>query len=153
MRLRYLILVLLLVPLFAATAGAIYMEGQAPQVDDGNAYLLAASTGMASAPTPTLYDEGPVKQYLSGDVNDYVLEPGDIPDVMYALDSNDVVPIYATVPATGGGTGAVDLGGIELAGNSASHFTVPSLPAYWNDLGDRKMKSNVPDLFSFWMFK
>lgn len=101
MRLGYIVLVLLLIPLFAMSAGAIYIEGQAPPVDDGEAYILAAASGAESAPVPTLYDDGPIKRYLSDDPNDYVLVPGNDPDMMYALgeDVSEVQPIFALTPA------------------------------------------------------
>ncbi len=110
MRLRSILIALLLIPLLAVSAGAIYIEGQAPVVDDGEAHILAAETGVGPAPVPTLYDEGqvaipyttgPIKRYLSDDPNDYVLVPGDEPGMVYALGNMDAVPESVTsyVPA------------------------------------------------------
>ncbi len=84
-----LIIALLLVSLFAPVAGAIYMEG-AELPDNGDPYILAASSGPALSPTPDT--SGPIKRYLSDDPNDYVLVPGNDPDMMYALGESPVGP-------------------------------------------------------------
>ena len=47
MRLVTVVLALLLIPLLAVSAGAIYMEGQAPPVDDGQYHILAADSGLS----------------------------------------------------------------------------------------------------------
>jgi hypothetical protein len=61
MRLKLLVLAILLVPLFASAAGAIYIEGQ-PIPDDGMMHILAAETG---GPVPTLYGGGEAIQLIS----------------------------------------------------------------------------------------
>lgn len=98
MRLRSLIMVLLLMPLFATAAGAIYIEGQAPP-DDGLPHILMAESGQALTPAPDT--DGPIKRYLSDDPNDYVLVPGNDPDMMYALDTPVSVEEPQTMPSTG----------------------------------------------------
>jgi hypothetical protein len=91
-------MVLLLLPLFATAAGAIYIEGQAPP-DDGQPHILMAESGQALAPTPDT--DGPIKRYLSDDPNDYVLVPGNDPDMMYALDTPVSIEAPQTMPSTG----------------------------------------------------
>ena len=55
--LKVLCVVLLTLPLLATTAGAIYMEGQAPS-DDTDVRILAASSGLAGGDVPATTNEG-----------------------------------------------------------------------------------------------
>lgn len=88
MRVRSLVIALLLFSLFVPAAGAIYIPGQTIP-DDGQPHILLADAGSGSAQSsgtyPTADTSGPIKRYLSDDPNDYVLEPGDDPDMMYAF--------------------------------------------------------------------
>jgi len=105
-----LVLALLLIPLFAASAGAIYIEGQAPQTyDDGQMHIMAAESGLTGdAPVPTLYDENAAGEPI------------------------DAVPISATVTLPASGASG-------LNGRVPSMFTVPtiSVPQLSGNLGIR----------------
>ncbi len=166
MRLRSVIIALLLIPLLAVSAGAIYIEGQAPAVDDGQYQVLAAETGVGSAPVPTLYDDGqvavpydggPIKRYLSDDPNDYVLVPGNEPGMVYALGDMVAVPDAVTTYMP-----AVDLSqatsytipydsiGSEISGlisSPAFTFSLPDMALNnWYGSGLNNFKINMPML-------
>lgn len=144
MRLRSVIIALLLIPLLAVSAGAIYIEGQAPAIDDGEAHILAAETGVDSVPVPALYDEGPVaepyfsgpiKRYLSDDPNDYVLVPGNEPGMVYALGDMEAAPDAVTsfvpsvtMPRAGSFTVPYDTIGAEINSVISSPAFTFSLP-------------------------
>ncbi len=104
MRFRSLVMALLLVSLFAQAAGAIYIPGQEIP-DDGKPHILSADGG------------GPDKRYLSSDPSDYVLVPGNDPDMMYALGRAPVWPDMAAP------------GKIVPAGMPSYVSKLPSMPA------------------------
>lgn len=99
MRFRSLVMALLFVSLFVPAAGAIYIPGQ--QIpDDGQPHILLAGDGANAYPTPDT--GGPIKRYLSDDPNDYVLVPGNDPDMMYALGETPMEPqpVAMSAPST-----------------------------------------------------
>lgn len=99
MRFRSLVIALLLISLFVPAAGAIYIPGQEIP-NDGQPHILLADGGPGTYPTPDT--GGPIKRYLSDDPNDYVLIPGNDPDMMYALGETPMgpQPVAISSPAT-----------------------------------------------------
>jgi hypothetical protein len=89
MRSRSLIIALLLAAFLVPAAGAIYIPGQVIP-NDGQPHILLADSGSGSSPMPDT--DGPIKRYLSDDPNDYVLVPGNDPDMMYALGESPMGP-------------------------------------------------------------
>lgn len=166
MRLRSIVIALLLIPLLAVSAGAIYIEGEAPVVADGQYQILAAETGVSDAPVPTLYDEGrvavpydggPIKRYLSEDPNDYVLVPGNEPGMVYALGDMEAVPDAVTtympgvsMPQMGSFAIPYDSIGSEigsLINSPAFSFSVPDMALdRWYGLATNDFKFNMPVL-------
>lgn len=128
MKLRSLVIVLVLMLPLAQAAGATYLQGSDIPVpyDEQSLLELAASSGLSTLPKPD--QSGPIKKYLSDDPNDYVLVPGNDPDMMYAL-GDAVQPIFVSAPAY--------------------DITVPAMPARWNNLADKKLKANLPNLLRF----
>jgi hypothetical protein len=97
-KLRSLIIALLLLSFLVPAVCAVYIPDQA-RADDGQAQAISA----VDPPVPTLYSSdqsGPIKRYLSDDPNDYVLVPGNDPDMMYALGETPVEtePVAISAP-------------------------------------------------------
>lgn len=165
MRLRSVVIALLLIPLLAVSAGAIYIEGQAPPVDDGQYHILAAESGMG-LDTPTSsdygqvavpYDSGPIKRYLSNDPNDYVLVPGNEPGMVYALGDMGNAPDAVTttmpvvsMPQMGSFSIPYDTIGMEInsiMNSPAVTFSVPNLKLdNWYGPAADNFKFNMPML-------
>ena len=144
MRLISLVLALLLIPLFAASAGAIYIEGQAPQTyDDGQMHIMAAESGLAGdAPVPTLYDEN-----TAGEPIDAVPISATVTLPTSGVSGlNGRVPSMFTVPTIGGPRLSGSLGG--LAGIRAPR--VPTSVGHFNlgTIGLTGNKVSAPCIFA-----
>ncbi len=102
MKLRTLVIVLVLMLPLAQAAAATYLQGSDIPVpyDEQSLLELAAASGPSTLPTPD--PGGPNKKYLSDDPNDYVLVPGNDPDMVYALGETPVesYPVAISAPAT-----------------------------------------------------
>jgi hypothetical protein len=154
--------------LLAVSAGAIYIEGQAPVVDDGQLHILAAESGISPGSVvtpsdevlvPTAYTSGPIKRYLSNDPNDYVLVPGNEPGMVYALGDMGTAPdsVTTTMPVVSmpqAGTFAIpyDTIGAEIGGimnSPAVAFSMPDMALNsWYGSGLNNFNVNMP-LLSF----
>lgn len=158
MRLRSLVVALLLIPLFAMSAGAIYIEGQAPP-DDGLMHIMSASTGPGMAEpvdvalpvtsrmqmgVPAFTGTGiglvPEPEYAMPLVPGYT-GTGTLTGQLPTWGSNTVLGIFS-IPSAG----QPDSDGNIVLGGIIGHISEPAIPGYWDDLSDKDLHTNMPML-------
>jgi hypothetical protein len=140
-----ILLALLLVPLFAAAAGAIYVEGQTTP-DDGMMHIMSADTGTA---VPTSVTSG-IAAISSFSIPAFTGNPAAMTFPDFSAGAGQVPPS----PPSWNSSGVTGMEGGMIGGNIASgdivsgdvisHYCEPPTPGYWDNLQDMDLQTNMP---------
>ena len=131
--LKVLCVVLLALPLLATTAGAIYLEGQAPP-EGTDVRILAASSGLATGAVPDTADQGA----SAGGLMTSMLSP----NFGYRTMSNLAMP---NVPIPSMSTGS-------MPGYDTANIAPIASTGYWDKLGTMNFKAGMPKFKATRMF-
>ena len=131
--LKVLCVVLLALPLLATTAGAIYLEGQAPP-EGTDVRILAASSGLATGGMPDTADQGA----STGGLMTSMLSPS----FGYPTMSNLAIP-NVPIPS---------MSSYSLPGYGASSIAPIAPTGYSNKLNTMNLQANMPKFKATRMF-
>lgn len=177
--LKVLCIALLASLLLMPVAGAIYIPGQT-YPDDVTPHILLAGDQAGGAKTQepgTMHNDvasGPTKKYLSEYPGQYVLIPGNDPNMMYALggtSGSGTIPSgsfagfpafisqpslpassYSIPPLSSASSPATintpirNSNGDMVIGNVVGHIVPPMTPGYWDNVDPKSLKTNMPVL-------
>lgn len=137
--LKVLSIALLILPLIATSAGAIYIEGQAPP-DDGQMHILAAEDSpgtdgavpIDSAPV----GDGDILPISAIEPSEYTVPPMASHGISFTdLQAQLIIPTLSITNNPGVSIETV-----------VSHIESPMIPGYWDHIDMGSLKTNMPVL-------
>jgi hypothetical protein len=137
--LRVLSIALLILPLIATAAGAIYVEGQAPP-DDGQMHILAAEDGLSTNDAVPLdsapADGSDIIPISAMEPSGYTVPPMASSAMPFTdLQAQLIIPSLSITNNPGVST--------ELV---VGHIEPPMIPGYWDNVDMDSLKTNMPML-------
>ncbi len=137
--LRVLSIALLIIPLIATAAGAMYVEGQATP-DDGQMHIMSENVGLStndgvplgSAPV----DGSGIIPISAMEPSGYTVPPMATPAMPFTdLPAQLIIPSLSITNNPGVSTGL-----------AVGHIEPPMIPGYWDNVDMDSLKTNMPML-------